>query len=130
MEENPKIRRKVCIVDDEASIREIYETALRQSGFDVVTAIDGEDGYRVIVSEKPDIVLVDIMMPKIDGIALMKALKADESMSRIPLVVMTNVDDQSVVKKVGKIDVAFYLIKSLFEPKKVVAIVEEILQNR
>lgn len=124
------VKKKVCVVDDEASIREIYRVALEQSGFSVVTAIDGEDGFRVISNERPDIALVDILMPKMDGVELVRAIRGNKDLRNIPIIIMTNVDDRSIVRKVGKLNVDFYLIKSLFEPKKVVAIVDEALHSR
>lgn len=129
MDNKPKNRKKVCVVDDEDSIRDIYKTALEQSGYDVVTAIDGEDGLKVVRQEKPDVVLIDIMMPKIDGLEMMKTLRSDENFFDIPIIVMTNVDDQKIVKEAGKLNTQFYLVKSLFEPKKVVNIIEEVLHN-
>lgn len=130
METEAERNKKVCIIDDEASIRDIYQTALSADGYEVVTAVDGEDGLRVIREQKPDIILVDIMMPKMDGLELMREIRKDSDFHKIPIIVMTNVDDRNIAQKAGNLNVEFYLTKSLFEPKKVVAIVAEALQHK
>jgi DNA-binding response OmpR family regulator len=129
IETKPTVKKKVCIVDDESSIREIYQIALEQAGYNVVTAVDGEDGLIVIEKEKPDIVLVDVMMPKINGLELIKTLRSSTTLPQKPIIVMTNVDNQEVMQEAGKLDTQFYLVKALFEPKKVVSIVDEVLHK-
>jgi DNA-binding response OmpR family regulator len=128
-ESKPLVKKKVCIVDDEAPIREIYKTALKHSGYEVVTAIDGEEGLRVIEKEKPDIILIDVMMPKINGLELIKTLRSNTSLPQKPIIVMTNMDNQEIMQEAGKLDTQFYLVKALFEPKKVVSIVDEVLHK-
>jgi CheY-like chemotaxis protein len=123
--EEPK--KKICIVEDDDSIREIYKTALEGKGYEVTTAADGEEGLRALKFNRPDVVLLDLLMPKMDGVSLMKVIRGDRELADLPVIVMTNVDDQDVVKKVGKYNASFYLVKSLFDPKKMVGIVEEVL---
>mgnify|MGYP001187613529 CR=1 FL=1 len=128
MEDFPK--KKVCVVDDEENIREIYKTELTVCGYDVVTAIDGEDGLKIVREQKPDIVLVDIMMPRMDGVELIREIRKDETLRKTPIVVISNVEDRDIVKKTGDFDVQFYLTKSIVEPKKMVGIVAEVLERR
>jgi len=130
MEISSAEKRKVCIVDDEEDIREIYSVAFSQSGYEVVTARDGEEGLKVVREQKPDIALVDIMMPKMDGLEMIREMKKDPELAKVPIIVMTNIDDRKITAKAGKMDVYFYLVKSLFDPKKVVATVEEVLHNK
>jgi CheY-like chemotaxis protein len=130
MKNEPVKKRKVCVVDDEETIREIYSTALEASGYEVFTAVDGQEGFSVIKKNKPDIILTDIMMPEIDGLTMMRKLKKDPELSNIPVVVMTNVDNTETSLAAGRLNPYFYLVKSLFDPQKVVSIVAEILQNK
>jgi CheY-like chemotaxis protein len=130
MEVNSKAKRKVCIVDDEENIREIYSTAFSKSGYDVVTAADGEEGLKVIREQSPDIALIDITMPKMDGMELLRELKKDPDLQQIPIIIMSNNDDIEVMTKAGELGIRFYLVKSLFDPMKVVNHVKEVLHNR
>jgi two-component system, OmpR family, alkaline phosphatase synthesis response regulator PhoP len=122
-------KKKVCIVDDESNIREIYETILKKSGYDVITAANGEEGIRLIKEQRPDVVLADIMMPEVDGIEMIIEIRKDKDLIGIPVVVMTNIDNEETFKKAGELSISFYLIKSLFGPEKVVSIVDEALQK-
>jgi len=122
--------KKVCIVEDEPMIQEIYKIKLEEEGFQVITANDGEEGFELIKKELPDIALVDVSMPKIDGITLIKMLQEDEALLKIPIIITSNVNDENILKKAGELDVKFYLVKSLFTPKDVVRIVREALENK
>ncbi len=119
---------KVCIIEDDSSILEIYERKISQSGFEVVTAKDGEEGWNVLKKEFPDIALIDIMMPKMDGIELMKKMKEDEELSKIPVIILTNLEDYETVKKTSNLQSRFYLVKALFNPQKVVDLIKEVLR--
>ena len=118
----------VCLIDDDANIRDIYERKFLQSGFDIVSAKDGEEGLRAIALNHPDIILLDIQMPVMGGMEVLKELKKDEDLVKIPVVILSNVDDEVVFSEIGKEYVTkFYLVKSLTTPQKVVGIVREIL---
>lgn len=120
---------KVCVVDDDSFILEIYGTKLKQKNFEVVTARNGREGFDVIRSERPNIAIVDIMMPEVDGVGLIQALRKDADLSKIPVVVLTNTDSPEVLDEIKKMDVRFYIVKALSDPQKVVDIIEEVLQN-
>ncbi len=128
--DNSEEIKKVCIVEDEPMIQEIYKIKLEEEGFRVITANDGEEGFKLIKKELPDIALVDVSMPKIDGITLIKMLQKDEALLKIPIIVTSNVNDENILKKAGELDVKFYLVKSLFTPKDVVRIVREALESK
>jgi DNA-binding response OmpR family regulator len=121
---------KVCLVEDEPLIQEMYKDKLKQEGFLVATADDGEQGLALIKQENPDIVLADIMMPNKDGIFLMESMKQDPALSKIPIVILTNLDDSETAERTSKFDADFYLIKSQYSPSDVVNIVKEILSGQ
>jgi len=122
-------KRKICIVDDDNFILEIYGIKLRQKDFEVVTSRNGREGFDVIKAENPDVAIIDIMMPAIDGVGLIQALRKDSNLSRIPVVVLTNTDSPEVLNRIKKLNIHFYIVKALSNPQKVVDIVEEVLQN-
>lgn len=129
MQDNNAKKRKICIVDDDNFILEIYGIKLRQKDFEVVTAKNGREGLDVIKAEKPEAAIIDIMMPEIDGVGLIGALRKDPELSEIPVVVLTNTDSPEVLDKIKELNVHFYIVKALSNPQKVVDIVEEVLQN-
>lgn len=123
------LKKTVCLVEDEPMIQETYALKLRESGYNVITANNGAEGLEIITRENPDIALIDINMPVMDGMELMKRMAKDPALSKIPIIVLTNYDDDKLLRRAGKLQSRFYLIKAMFTPSKVVGIVDEVLQN-
>ena len=82
-------KRKVLIVDDEPSIAKILRKQLEVAGFEVAVAVDGEEGLSKVREWKPELVLLDVMLPKINGHEVCKTLKADPELKRIPVIMLT-----------------------------------------
>ncbi len=82
-----KIKR-ILIVEDERSMSDIVAKVLRQQGIEVLAAYDGEAGYDKIKNEKPDLVLLDIMLPKLDGRDLLSKVKRDDELKEIPIIIL------------------------------------------
>lgn len=120
-------KKRVCIIDDDPDLREIYLTKFNQEGFDVLLAINGEEGMKVVREKKPDIILLDLQMPVKNGIEVLQELDTDKELSKIPVIVLTNIDNEEAFKEVGKFETRFYLIKSLTTPQKAVDYVNEVL---
>lgn len=125
--ESPWERRKICVIDDDSDIREIYRMKLSLEGFEVSTAENGEVGMRVVRETRPEVILLDIQMPVKNGLDVLAELKQDPELSRIPVIVLSNVDDEAIFKEVGKFETRFYAIKSLTTPDKVAGLVREVL---
>lgn len=131
MEQHNERNRTVCIIDDDADVRDIYRTKFEQEGFSVVTAENGEVGLRLIREQHPDIMLVDIQMPVLDGLEVLRAVRDDPVLSRIPAIVFSNVEDDLVFRQVEDLGLAqYYLIKSLTDVTKVVDITRQALMDR
>lgn len=120
-------KKKICIVDDEPMIAEMYKIKLEEEGYEVAVACDGLQGFLSIKKEKPDLALVDIVMPNEDGLSLMKRIKNDPEISSTPVVVLTNLDDAETRKSACRLGALFYLVKPHFMPSQLVKIVKEIL---
>lgn len=131
MEESQERKKLVCIIDDDESVQDIYGTKFKREGFSVVTARDGEEGLSVIKKERPDVILLDIQMPILDGLGVLRALKGDRELAKIPVVILSNVDSDAMFQEVGELGAAqYYLVKSLTDPQKVVDITLEALASR
>jgi CheY-like chemotaxis protein len=123
-------KRIVCIVDDNDDIRDIYSIKFRREGFLVVIARDGEEALLVIQKEHPNVILLDLQMPIMDGVAVLKALKSDPDFAKIPVVVLSNVDKDEMFQEISELGGArYYLIKSLTDPQKVVDVTLEALAD-
>ena len=102
----------VLIIDDEVDLRDALKTALEYQNFLVHTAEDGEVGLKTALEIKPDLILLDITMPKMDGVAVLRALRADEWGKQVKVIVMTALDDLSKVAEVVEAGGDEYLVKS------------------
>jgi signal transduction histidine kinase/DNA-binding response OmpR family regulator len=100
--------RTVLVIDDDAESRDIVERLLRQDGFEVVSADTGEEGLRLAHALEPAVITLDVMMPGMDGWAVLRALKADPTLRDVPVVMLTMLDDQSKGYSLGATD---YLVK-------------------
>lgn len=118
----------LLIIEDDALMSRLYQKIFKFEGYNVQTASDGLDGLEKIRKEKPTIILLDIMMPRMNGLQVLEKLKADPDTKNIPVVVLTNLageKDAEVALSKGAIK---YIIKSEYEPKQIAAMVKEILQ--
>jgi len=120
---------KVLLVEDDIALRDMYETRLNYEGFDVKTAADGEEALSTAVSEQPDLILLDVMMPKISGFDVLNILKNTQATSAIPVIVLTVLDQESNRVK-GLVEGAEdYMIKSQAMPQDVVTKIKEVLEK-
>lgn len=109
--ENAKENSKILIVEDEKEFSRILKENLQANGFDVVVALNGQEGLEMIEKEKPDLVLLDIMMPKMNGIEMAKRLV--EKSKRIPIIFLTNMKDEiNISKAMEAVPNTEYIIKS------------------
>ena len=95
------VRKKVCIVDDDQDILGMYKLRFEQEGYEVVTAMDGEAGLALIRTADPDIVLLDLQMPKVDGMGVLDTLNQDPKLKVIPVIVLSNNNTDQMFEKIS-----------------------------
>lgn len=105
-------KKTVLVVDDETDLREAIATALEYEGFVVVKAVDGDEGVKQAELTKPDLILLDILMPKRDGIAALKDIRGTEWGKEIPVIVMTVLDDMGKIAEAIEAGADEYLVKT------------------
>ncbi len=96
--------KKILIVEDEVSIREALRDKLKREGFQVIEAGDGEEGLTKCQQERPNLIMTDIMMPKMDGFSMIQQLQADTNLKSIPVVIVSNLgqdEDKNRAKALG-----------------------------
>lgn len=121
--------KKLLIIEDEQDIRELYAEILREEGYEVSEAWNGEVGLREALSGKFDIVLLDIMLPKIDGLHILKEIKKKPELAKIPVVLLTNLGADAVIKEAFALGAESYVIKSEYTPDQVVNEVKKVFGN-
>jgi DNA-binding response OmpR family regulator len=118
---------KVLIVEDDPFILSMYTTKLEFESFQVVPAEDGEKGLRQAQKEGPDIILLDIMMPKMNGFEVLARLKSDDKTKQIPVILLTNLNQRDEIEKGLSLGASDYLIKAHFLPSEVVDKIRRLL---
>lgn len=121
------MKNKIIIIDDEQLILDLYKTKLEQSGMLVLTAGSADKGLEMIKKEKPDLALVDLVMPRKDGFYLIEKLKGSGKLADMPIIVLTNLDSPEMRKKACRLGVLFFLVKPHFMPSQIVEIINEVL---
>lgn len=111
--------KKILIVEDDQFQRELYAEVLKEAGFKITEAADGEKGYQAMKKENYDLVLLDIMLPKIDGLEILKKLEKEKKLPK-KICLLTNLSVEALSKKLGRIEVDEYLVKSDLTPDQLV----------
>lgn len=119
---------KIVIIDDDNLLRAMYADKIKQAGFDVHVYGDGKRGLTAIKKLVPTLVLSDIMMPSMSGLEVLKAMKKDPKLKKIPLVFLTNLNrSDDDIKNGLSLGAVGYLVKSDLSPSEIVARVKEII---
>ncbi|MBI4117811.1 MAG: response regulator [Parcubacteria group bacterium] len=118
---------KVLIVEDDKMIIEMYTLKFTQEGYEVLNAENGKEGLEMAMKHKPDIILLDIILPKMDGFSVLKELKAMEVTKGIPVVLLTNLGQDGDVRKGLELGAIDYLIKANYTPSQVVEKVKSLI---
>jgi len=127
MQENKKI--KVVIIEDDSYILDMYKIKFESSNFEVISAGDGMEGLKILEKKKPDIILLDIIMPKMDGFSVLKTIKNNPAIAKIPVVLLTNLGQREDIEKGFKLGATSYIIKAHFTPSEIVRKIRDILKK-
>lgn len=117
----------ILLIDDDAFLAQIYTQKLEIEGFDVHLAGSGEDGLKLVVREPPACILLDILLPGMDGFEVLEKLKADEETAKIPVIMVSNMGQREDVERAKQLGATSYLIKSHTLPGDVLRKVKEVL---
>ena len=104
--------RRVLLVEDDRFLRRAGEAALRQRGFTVSVAADGEEALQKVQAEVPDLILLDLLMPKVTGIEVLRALRAADATRAVPVLILTNSSREQDLEEIKELGVADYLVKA------------------
>lgn len=123
-------KKKIILVEDDKFLSEMYVVKLTESGFEVDVAADGEEGLNKIKEQKPDLVLLDIVLPKMDGFEVLRNIKNEPSLKNVSVIALTNLGQKEEVEKGLKLGADDYIIKAHFTPTEVVAKAKKVLEKK
>lgn len=124
-------KQKILIIEDDMYIRDVYEEVLTQEGYEIVTAVDGQEGVVKAQEGGYSLILLDVMMPKLDGLGVLRALK--EKPSEKPnghIVLLTNLAHDTIIQEAQKLGVYTYFVKSDLNPDELVEKIEQVLLQK
>lgn len=114
-----KPQLKIAIIEDDLAISQMYRLKFESEGYDVSTADNGEEGLKLIESMSPDIVLLDMMMPTMNGDEVLQKMRAEPWGKDVPVMILTNLGKEEAPKILSKLNVHSYIVKAEMTPKQV-----------
>lgn len=121
--------KKILLVEDEDFVRELYTRQLTKAGFQVKTAVDGQSGLDTLNKEQFDLLLLDIMLPGMNGLQLLREFKTQNPNSKMITILLTNLGQEAVIKEGFELGAQAYLIKASYTPDQVVNEVKNALSG-
>ena len=121
-------KKKILLVEDDPFLIDIYSTKLKDAGFEVLVSDEGEEAIGKIKEESPDLVLLDIVLPEIDGWEILRRIKSDEKFKNLKVIILSNLGQKEEVKKGMELGAVNYLIKAQYTPSQVVEEVKKALK--
>ena len=120
-------QKTILLIEDDNFLSGMYETKLKLEGFNVLVAGDGAKGLEYAATKKPDIILLDIILPKMDGFTVLKHLSDSGDIKKIPVILMTNLGQKEDIEKGMSLGARDYLVKAHFMPSEVVTKIRQYL---
>ncbi len=120
--------KKILIIEDDAFLRELLNRKLIEEKYEVVLVVDGEEGMKKIKEEKIDLVLLDLILPGIQGYEVLTKMKEDPSTSAIPVIIISNLGQKEEVEKGLKLGAVDFLIKAHFTPDDIINKIKSVLR--
>ena len=121
---------KITIIEDDQVINQMYRMKFEAAGFDVATASDGEAGVAIVKKFHPDLILLDLQMPNMNGVEALSLIRALPSHKQTPVIVLTNLGEEEAPDGLRKLGVHSYIVKADFTPRQVVERVKHALNIR
>jgi len=112
--------QKILIIEDDKFLRELITRKLSAENYEIIEAIDGEEGLKKLKERKPDLVLLDLILPGIDGFEVLSKMKDDPVLASIPVIILSNLGQREDVEKGLKLGAVDYLVKAHFTPNEIV----------
>lgn len=119
--------KKILFIEDESALQKSIGDALEQAGYEVISALDGELGLRLAKTEKPDLILLDLILPKMRGFEVLEQLKGDLATKEVPVIILTNLENMEDVNQALELGAMTYLVKTHYTLDEVVGKIKKAL---
>ena len=126
----PNIQKTILLIEDEPALLSLYQQVLKDAGFKVIAVSEGEIGFDTILDSNWDLLLLDIMLPKKDGLEILKELKDYDDWKKGKVIMMTNLNSEEIINNAFDMGADGYLIKSEIQPDKLIEEVNGFLSNK
>lgn len=120
--------KKILIIEDDKFLRELIAKKLVNEGYEISEAVDGEEGVKKVKEEKPDLVLLDLILPGIDGFEVLSKIKEDPALAQIPVIILSNLGQREDIERGLKLGAVDYLVKAHFTPGEIIEKIRMILK--
>ena len=121
--------KKILFIEDEAALQKTLGESLRNKGYEVQSATDGEVGLRLATTIHPDLVLLDLVLPKIYGLDVLKKMRQSKEAKDIPVIILTNLENIGEVEKAVELGATTYLIKANYNLDEIIKKIENLLKD-
>lgn len=121
---------KILVVEDETFLVKIYSVKLKKEGYDVAIATDGEEAVRMAEEVKPDLILLDLILPKLNGFEALERIRATDANRTTPVLVLSNLGQEEDIKRAEALGADDYLVKANFSIQDIVSKIKETLEKR
>ena len=121
---------EILVVEDDKFLRDLMLQKLQKEGFTPFEAMDGEEGLRVIGEKKPDLVLLDLILPGLDGFEILRRLKADPATAATPVIVLSNLGQKEDMDRAMSAGAEDFMVKAHFTPGEIIAKIKSVLKKK
>ena len=122
--------KKILFIEDELAIQKSLGDIFKQENYEVITALDGEEGFKMIQVKKPDLILLDLILPKLSGLEVLKKIKENKETADIPIIILTNKEDKETINEAIGLGATTYLVKANYSLTEVLQKVKNILKEQ
>jgi len=119
--------KKILFIEDESALQKTFGEILKQEGYEMTSALNGEVGLRLAKTQKPDLILLDLILPRVHGFEVLKKLKEDKETKDIPVIVLTNLEGIGDIDKALELGATTYLVKAQYSLEEVVEKIKKAL---
>jgi DNA-binding response OmpR family regulator len=121
--------KTILFIEDESALQKTFGDMLTHEGYEMISALNGEAGLRLAQEKKPDLILLDLILPKVHGLEVLKKLKQNPETKEIPIVILTNLEDMESVEKALRLGAVTYLVKASYTLEEVLEKIKNSLRE-
>lgn len=121
--------KAILFIEDESTLQKTFGKLLRQEGYKMISATDGESGFRTAKEQQPDLIILDLILPKMNGFEVLASLKKEEETKKIPVIILTNLERMADIDKALELGATTYLVKVNYSLDDVLKKIEATLKK-